>query len=705
MALLQDLRSFVRICQNGNAWRPSHGSALLRGVVGRRINERAAFTDDQHLEQAMRWLARAQDASRDGGVAGRYHLKHGWTSSYPETTGYIIPTLIAFGLATRNEEWIERAQRAVDFLLGVQLPEGGFPGQEIAENRTVPSIFNSGQIICGLTAWYRHSGDERALAAALRAGAWMAAAQETDGTWRRWIYGNHTYTYMAYAAGWLAQLGKLTDQRGLLDAAERHLSWVLGERVPDTGWFRRCGFEIAGHSAETAFTHTIAYTLAGVLELSRSSGNSDGVAAVREAAMRIARTLELKGRLPGTLNHDWRSTAAYACLTGNAQMALIWFDLHRDRFDPAFVSAACKAIDLVKNAQPMRNSNPGIRGGIPASDPLWGDYVPFALPNWAAKYFVDALLAKREVLSTFEVPSSTTPAAVNLPTVLPARRPRAGAAKVVLLAGPWEERALRVAQACQQNGVRPLAVIVEQGRPVPLGRRIRQAIREEGFGFMADRVRRRAVSQDATTATAAAARPRESLLDYCRACGIDYLMVERLDSDQGAAMLLRLAPDVAVHAGAGILRRRTVEIPQLGVVNAHMGILPPLRGMNVVEWSVLFGFPVGCSVHLIDDGVDTGDILCCRFVETAGTTSIQQLRDRVDNEQLALLGEVIGFVADTGTLPPRLTQEQAQGRQFFRMHAALRTALEKHLRSRAPVSGHVPLPITLGHAVADQSRS
>jgi hypothetical protein len=50
------------------------------------------------------WLCAAQDnsASKDGGVARDFSLLKGWSTSYPETTGYIIPTMIA--LASRNDD-------------------------------------------------------------------------------------------------------------------------------------------------------------------------------------------------------------------------------------------------------------------------------------------------------------------------------------------------------------------------------------------------------------------------------------------------------------------------------------------------------------------------------------------------------------------------------------------------------------------------
>ena len=41
----------------------------------------------------------------------------------------------------------------------------------------------------------------------------------------------------------------------------------------------------------------------------------------------------------------------------------------------------------------------------------------------------------------------------------------------------------------------------------------------------------------------------------------------------------------------------------------HYGLLPRYRGMNVTEWSIYYDDPVGVTVHAVDPGIDTGEIL------------------------------------------------------------------------------------------------
>ena len=77
------------------------------GPGGRRRAKSARAHDRDHLLAAADWLKRAQDATNDGGFVGRYNLRTGWSSSYPETTGYIIPTLVRLADTLGDDEYLQ----------------------------------------------------------------------------------------------------------------------------------------------------------------------------------------------------------------------------------------------------------------------------------------------------------------------------------------------------------------------------------------------------------------------------------------------------------------------------------------------------------------------------------------------------------------------------------------------------------------------
>ena len=686
------LRGVARTVRDAKAWRPATMALLSDGFLHRRRNALHGISNREHLEAAAQWLARAQDAQPDGGVSGRYGVGTGWSSSYPETTGYIVPTMLALEADAGLPGFRQRAKRCIDFLLSVQLESGAFPGMEIAENRDRPSVFNSAQILNGLTAWHRATGDETTLHAARRAADWLTAEQDADGAWRRHLYGSgRTYTYMAHAGCWLAEFGSHVDEPRYLAAARRHLEWVLTHVDESTGWINDCGFE-DGTRGRSAMTHTIAYTIWGVLMMSDILGHESGMNAARRAAHAVARRLELSKWLPGKLDATWKAASNYACLTGNAQMALIWFELHRLEGDPALVSAACKAIDLVKRAQPMRSNNPGFRGGVPGSDPIWGDYISLAVPNWAAKFYIDALLAESRTLAALApLPASSRggPRAVpsGIARSLPSSGPALGGARrprIVLCADEYSPKVEQFTEAWSTWGFQADAVVVRHVPDPPRAARVLQFVREYGLRRLA----RRLVGLPQRTVYEA---PRQGTIPtsgmpvtaYCAARGIPTIPVGSLE-DAGALERVRsLNADLFVYAGCGIVRAPLLALAPLGMVNAHMGLLPPMRGMNVAEWSVFLGAPVGCTVHLIDSGIDTGDILLFQAVDITGAASIDEMRQRVDLAQIDALGRVVRWIREHGTLPPAYSQRPDEGRQYFAMHEALRALVQEKLRNDA----------------------
>jgi folate-dependent phosphoribosylglycinamide formyltransferase PurN len=395
--------------------------------------------------------------------------------------------------------------------------------------------------------------------------------------------------------------------------------------------------------------------------------------------------LELSRFLPGLVGGDWRGRSRYACLTGNCQMALIWFRLHGLSRNMRLVNAALKAIDLVKLAQPMRNPNPGLFGGIPGSDPVHGSYIAGAVPNWAAKYFIDALLEKQRVLAELQIETARPAAAGNprgpiLPgsASVPTRR-----LNTVMLTTVRSQKVPQMLGAWRERDIGNLTVVVEHPSAEPAAARLRRRLRNEGLSWIATRL---SAANDRAAESAGQDERAVDVPAYCRSRGIAVLETGPLDSADAVAAIKTLDPDLGIHAGAGLLRRPLIDAFRLGVLNAHMGLLPAYRGLNVAEWAALEGAPVGCTVHLIDTGIDTGAILAVREVDIAGCGSVAALRDAVDRAQLALLGDTVGSIV-SGRMPDPLAPAGASGPQYFQMHQDLVAILEARLlgaRARHP---------------------
>src|SRR6266853_1031916 len=102
------------------------------------------------------------------------------------------------------------------------------------------------------------------------------------------------------------------------------------------------------------------------------------------------------------------------------------------------------------------------------------------------------------------------------------------------------------------------------------------------------------------------------------------------------------SPDLIVFTGGNILRQPLLEVPRLGVLNAHLGLLPEVRGMASPEWSLLNHVPVGITIHYIDAGIDAGPILQrYEFPDVAACESLSDLRNRLIAFGIETVGEVV----------------------------------------------------------------
>jgi hypothetical protein len=154
------------------------------------------------------------------------------------------------------------------------------------------------------------------------------------------------------------------------------------------------------------------------------------------------------------------------------------------------------------------------------------------------------------------------------------------------------------------------------------------------------------------------------------------------NSPTSIARLKQWSPDVIIFAGGNILRKQLLSVPRLGVLNAHLGLLPEIRGMSSPEWSLLTGVPTGVTIHYVDAGIDTGPILQrFEFAGAPRSTSLDDLRNCLIAFGVEKMVEMVTAL-DGGavSLRPQPAPDQLhQDTQFFVMHEWLRDRAAQRL--------------------------
>lgn len=343
------------------------------------------------VEACLDWLCRAQDcsASADGGVARDFSLIKGWATSYPETTGYIVPTFTTVGLRDNCDELLTRARRMLDWLAGIQFENGGIQGGKIDAPVKVPVTFNTGQALLGFCAAVRTFG---AYQAAMHAAArFLRDSLDPDGCWRRFptpFAAPGEKAYETHVAWGLFEAERLAPGEGYGDAGLRQVDWAIGKQQSN-GWIESCCLNLPNEP----LTHTLGYFLRGVVEAHRLSGELCFLAAAERTAEGLRRAQQADGSIPGRLRADWTPAVRWTCLTGVSQIAESWLYLFGATGNPAYLQAARNGNAFVRRT--VRLDGPAdLRGGVKGAFPVDGGYGEFEYLNWAAKFTIDANLAE-----------------------------------------------------------------------------------------------------------------------------------------------------------------------------------------------------------------------------------------------------------------------------------------------------------------------
>lgn len=347
------------------------------------------FENRIHLRKGIGWLIQAHNATKDKGVSQGYDILNGWLPSYPETSGYIIPTLLDYHhYINKDQKIIEHCKDIAEWECSIQLKNGAFPAKK-DKNLTISYIFDTAQILLGLVKMYKEVNDKKYLESVLRAGNFLLKNQDPSGNWTKYTFQNVPNAYNARTAWILLELYLITNEEIFRIGAIKNIEWTL-KQVIDNYWIKKI------NNFGDPITHFIAYTIRGILESGLILNDSNLLEMSFKISSKILEYYEKHHQIPASFNSNWKSKDNYTCLTGDAQLSIIWLKQYEIFKQENLLINAQKIIYFLKQLQILDNRYSNIDGAIKGSDPIWGNYARFMFPNWATKFFCDALLLEEK---------------------------------------------------------------------------------------------------------------------------------------------------------------------------------------------------------------------------------------------------------------------------------------------------------------------
>ena len=162
------------------------------------------------------------------------------------------------------------------------------------------------------------------------------------------------------------------------------------------------------------------------------------------------------------------------------------------------------------------------------------------------------------------------------------------------------------------------------------------------------------------------------LENTCRKFDITFRRYPNVNSDEVVEQVKTVSPDLCVIAHfEKILKPPLLEIPRLGFINLHPSLLPDYRGLAPQHWPIINGeSKTGVTVHYVDSGIDTGDIILQEHIEISQDMYVSDLQKRwigiynhivIDAIQRILNhSPVIPQPAETGRYYGKLKEEQCR---------------------------------------------
>lgn len=134
---------------------------------------------------------------------------------------------------------------------------------------------------------------------------------------------------------------------------------------------------------------------------------------------------------------------------------------------------------------------------------------------------------------------------------------------------------------------------------------------------------------------------------YAKEAGLNILQPEVLKDETFINEMQQLEVDLAIVVAFRMLPKIIWGMPRLGTFNLHTSLLPDYRGAAPINWAIINGDKKsGVTTFMLDEKIDTGDIIGSREVEISDEDNFGTLHDKLMNEGVKLVEDSVKWVAN-----------------------------------------------------------
>lgn len=170
---------------------------------------------------------------------------------------------------------------------------------------------------------------------------------------------------------------------------------------------------------------------------------------------------------------------------------------------------------------------------------------------------------------------------------------------------------------------------------------------------------------------------------------IPLFQVKNHNDNECEDLLKKCDLELIVLGDTRIIKNNIMNIPKIGTINSHPGYLPDVKGNNPYIWAIINDLPQGCSIHFIDNNIDTGDILLREIIDFKTYESYAELLQKINYLCADLMVKVVKqIMSNTYTRTPqsklKFVKEDHIDREFYaaskeKKEVAIRKLIEEKI--------------------------
>ncbi len=199
----------------------------------------------------------------------------------------------------------------------------------------------------------------------------------------------------------------------------------------------------------------------------------------------------------------------------------------------------------------------------------------------------------------------------------------------------------RVIETC---GVRVagVAVVSARRRRTRIGQSVALALMALVIFSPAQLVRLAGYKLRELVASIGLGRTSHRLADVCRELSIPFRSIESANSAAFLSELKDAGVDVLLNQTPELLRAPVLKAPRIAVINRHLSLLPAYRGAWPIFWQCANNeSTVGVTIHVVDEGLDTGEIVAQAPIVRERGERMPQLLERLFDRSVSLTCEAL----------------------------------------------------------------